>query len=151
MPYLKASLSPESIAKMRAAKLGKKRGPHSEEHRAKIASSNRGKVRDRKHHRVCACGASFMAGASNAVFCSVQCKRASYGHGLRHAPQFAHFDQWCAICASTEQLVGDHDHATGKARGILCRQCNLAVGNMGDDPVRLRAAAAYLEARCVPT
>lgn len=145
MPYLKGSLSPESIAKMRAAKVGRKTGPHSEEWRAKIAASNRGKVRPKIHQRTCACGKPFASGAFNAVFCSRECGRAARGHGLRHAPAFAHFPKACAICAATEELVGDHDHATGKPRGILCRNCNLAIGNMGDAPARLRAAADYLE------
>ena len=37
-------------------------------------------------------------------------------------------------------------HATGKPRGVLCRNCNLAVGNMFDNPARLRNAADYIEA-----
>lgn len=145
MPFVKGSLSPESIAKMRAAKLGKSLGPQSAEHRAKIGAAHRGKVVPRIHPRKCACGTVFLAGVPNAVFCSVQCKRAAKGHGLRHAPQFAHFQKACAICAAIDELVGDHDHATGKPRGILCRNCNLALGNMADDPARLRAAADYLE------
>lgn len=42
-------------------------------------------------------------------------------------------------------MAGDHDHKTGKPRGILCRNCNMALGYMCDDPSRLRLAADYLE------
>lgn len=55
----------------------------------------------------------------------------------------------CAICASSpadgDSLCIDHHHGSGEVRGLLCRNCNLAVGNMRDDPARLRKAAAYLE------
>lgn len=39
----------------------------------------------------------------------------------------------------------DHDHATGKVRGVLCRECNLSLGNLDDSPQRLRLLAEYLE------
>lgn len=69
-------------------------------------------------------------------------------------------DQWdslflsqqsrCAICASTTPRsergwATDHDHATGKLRGILCQPCNKALGCFLDKPEVLRAAAAYVE------
>jgi hypothetical protein len=53
----------------------------------------------------------------------------------------------CAICGiSGEDVVWhtDHDHATGKFRGILCRACNHLIGNAKDDPRILVAAIAYL-------
>jgi hypothetical protein len=52
----------------------------------------------------------------------------------------------CAICRSP--LLPwphlDHDHTTGRVREILCHHCNLAIGNVKDDPSRAEAVAAYL-------
>lgn len=39
----------------------------------------------------------------------------------------------------------DHDHTTGKVRGILCGRCNKAIGLMDDSPNKLRLAAEYLD------
>lgn len=38
----------------------------------------------------------------------------------------------------------DHDHKTGKVRGLLCRNCNLALGNTKDNKATLRRLMAYL-------
>jgi len=53
----------------------------------------------------------------------------------------------CAICRGPEVRTFhvDHDHLTGRVRGILCASCNHVLGRMKDDPALLRAAAAYLE------
>jgi len=53
----------------------------------------------------------------------------------------------CAICFEVPVGRGfhvDHCHLTGRIRGLLCRGCNLALGNMKDDPIRLKRAADYL-------
>jgi hypothetical protein len=59
----------------------------------------------------------------------------------------------CAICLGNETygkaMPVDHDHTTGKVRGLLCHECNRALGIMKDDPALLRAAADYLERNIV--
>lgn len=51
----------------------------------------------------------------------------------------------CAICRGADKKwCVDHDHATGKVRSILCRNCNLALGNLGDSAKIAAAATAYL-------
>lgn len=55
----------------------------------------------------------------------------------------------CAICWKAETGVRshhvDHDHATGRFRGILCARCNQVLGRVGDDIVVLRNMLAYLQ------
>jgi hypothetical protein len=54
-------------------------------------------------------------------------------------------DGRCLICRSVpELLVVDHCHKTGRVRGLLCRECNLALGYLKDRPERAMAAAEYL-------
>ena len=42
-------------------------------------------------------------------------------------------------------MLRAHDPATGGVRGILCFSCNNLLGDVQDDPARLREAAAYLD------
>lgn len=62
----------------------------------------------------------------------------------------------CKVCGRLEgkrKLSIDHDHSCcpqggscGKCvRGLVCNQCNVAIGLMADDPETLRKAADYLE------
>lgn len=52
----------------------------------------------------------------------------------------------CRICGNTEEdrLVVDHNHVTGRFRGVLCRQCNLLLGMAREDCSILERAAEYL-------
>ncbi|MFK4120743.1 endonuclease VII domain-containing protein [Streptomyces longwoodensis] len=51
----------------------------------------------------------------------------------------------CGICLKAPAVHVDHCHRTGKVRGVLCFNCNSAIGKLGDDPDAIRRAAAYLE------
>ncbi|MEU8891971.1 endonuclease VII domain-containing protein [Streptomyces sp. NPDC048442] len=51
----------------------------------------------------------------------------------------------CTICLKAPAVHVDHCHETGRVRGVLCFNCNAAIGQLGDDPDSLRRAIAYLE------
>ena len=53
----------------------------------------------------------------------------------------------CKICPKSitiEDSAIDHNHATGEFRGLLCKNCNRALGLFQDSPTILSKAAAYL-------
>lgn len=53
----------------------------------------------------------------------------------------------CEICGVTgKMLVIDHNHVTGKIRGILCGKCNTGIGMLGDCSEGAANALKYLKA-----
>lgn len=55
----------------------------------------------------------------------------------------------CKICGGKsktgKRLTIDHDHQTGKVRGLLCFNCNTGLGHFKDDYSLLLLAAKYLK------
>ena len=57
----------------------------------------------------------------------------------------------CAICnleqnsSITKHMFVDHNHKTGKIRGLLCSKCNFGLGNFKDDIELLENAIKYLK------
>lgn len=55
----------------------------------------------------------------------------------------------CAICGKHQKIFKrsfavDHCHSTGEVRGLLCMNCNTAIGKFNDDVSLVLKAAAYL-------
>ncbi len=60
-------------------------------------------------------------------------------------------DGRCAICGSgnsnrksSEKFYVDHNHETGKIRGLLCHNCNSALGHIKDDTRILQNMLHYI-------
>src|SRR4051812_35145553 len=57
----------------------------------------------------------------------------------------------CDVCdgppvggrGAVSRLVVDHDHATGAIRGLLCNNCNTAIGLLRDDPSTIARVVCY--------
>lgn len=61
----------------------------------------------------------------------------------------------CFICREPEGVSGrilsvDHDHVTGKVRGLLCTNCNTALGKFKDSLDNLKKAIEYLSREYTP-
>jgi hypothetical protein len=60
----------------------------------------------------------------------------------------------CAICGKVPgryRLAVDHQHDTGKVRGLLCGNCTVGLGNFRDDRELLLKADHYLSLHATVT
>lgn len=120
-----------------------------------------GTVRD---DRACPACLSLIPGNAhgNRVYCSHQCSGVAArvnAYGLtfdEYRKLLDHQQHRCAICGTTGDGMWlrretrrdgwhiDHDHETGRFRGILCPPCNLILGYAKDNPDILWKAIEYL-------
>jgi len=64
--------------------------------------------------------------------------------GAQADAMYAEQDGLCAICRAASAAHVDHDHLTGKVRGLLCFNCNGGLGQFKDRIDVLDAAVSYL-------
>lgn len=110
------------------------------------------------------CGTNFQPNAPSQLYCSPECSqngviqrhyKKSYGLTYEEVKQLREQqNNLCAICGEIGFMMNDrvkstlnvdHDHKTGKIRGLLCHNCNRALGLLQDNVERLRKAITYLE------
>lgn len=158
-----AAMTPEEKAKRLAPMRQGQMQPRTEEHARRISESLRAryaveplKLPDSRSCR--GCGREFRPNSGSHFYCEVPCRALTYRlkrFGMSRAEWnrlASDQDGRCALCGHRERgwnfgvgLVIDHCHKTGRPRGLLCGDCNTAIGRFGDDADRLRAAADYLD------
>jgi hypothetical protein len=106
----------------RATKWQRENPERHRERQREYAESGKKKVSDRKSH-----------------------SKRKYGLTLEQFDEMlASQGRGCAICGNPDADNVDHDHETGRVRGILCWDCNIALGKFADDEDRALAAGGYL-------
>jgi len=79
-----------------------------------------------------------------------QTVRLEYMYGVtleQHRQMYIDQNGCCKLCNSSvpyDKIDTDHDHKTGKVRGLLCRACNIGIGQLGDTVEGVIRAVEYL-------
>lgn len=89
--------------------------------------------------------------AANAEHCKAVQRRGHYHRKYGCTPEFKEqlLESQGGVCAICGKVADgkwhlDHEHGTGRIRGVLCSRCNQGLGLFGDDPEVCSAAADYL-------
>lgn len=110
------------------------------------------------------CGKEFAPSSPAELYCSDFCKNYAitdayykrvYRITLEEYLDLAEKQNFvCSICGKENFAMGqnhsgclvvDHNHETGKVRGLLCHNCNRALGLFKDNPSVLQKAFEYLK------
>lgn len=109
------------------------------------------------------CKKLFKPQAPSHLYCSQDCKDSAWSDGyLKRNYDTSQIEYQrlekeqggkCKICGGDgflmrehhfKRLVVDHDHKTGRVRGLLCHNCNRGLGLFKDSPDFLKNAIEYL-------
>lgn len=135
--------------------------PKSDRFTAKPSKYPQGYFKDKPCKR---CGENFSPIAPSHMHCSDECSTIAntenylmrnYGLTLdQYTRMLEDQNHCCKTCGGegftmknchTMKLVVDHCHQTGVVRGLLCHNCNRALGLFQDNKETLLAAVKYLE------
>ena len=75
-------------------------------------------------------------------------KAKKFNTSIEHVKELFNKNKTCQICGCVDtrrSLSIDHDHVTGKVRGLLCDACNTGLGKFKDNQEILLAAIEYLK------
>jgi hypothetical protein len=80
--------------------------------------------------------------------CDYPGRQSLYTHGInkaRYLYLYLECGGVCAVCGKKpKKLNVDHNHESGEIRGLLCKECNLAIGLIKDNPKTARKMARYI-------
>jgi len=133
----------EKLAEKNKARIAAWQKAHPE-----IVSEHKRRYRERNRDKLREAHASYVRAGNNGYRASVErtmAKRAIDLETMAGRPR----PEVCDACGGPPDpkrgMHFDHCHKHGHFRGWLCRECNLALGNVRDDPARLLKLVAYLK------
>ena len=134
-PMLGRKHSEETIKKMSESQKRNKHSPHSEESKNKMSVALKNFWTNKR-------GYEYISPRDEKLRREFGISEKEYNEILRSQ------NGVCAICKKSgngKYLAVDHDHISGKVRGLLCQKCNTGIGLLGDNRDSLEKALEYLK------